>query len=156
VAYTEQEAVAIAKELGFPVVVKAQIHAGGRGKGGGVKLAQGCGGVPVARQGHAGMTLSIIKPGPKGGSCTAWLVEEGMDSRAPARCTWPSSWTGPLEPRIHGVFAGRHGYRGSRRQGPEGDPARARGPKVGFQAFQARRLAFGLGLLPRRWARPSP
>ena len=39
-AYTADEAVEAAKELGFPVVVKAQIHAGGRGKGGGVKLAR--------------------------------------------------------------------------------------------------------------------
>jgi succinyl-CoA synthetase beta subunit len=40
VAYTADEAVEVAKELGFPVVVKAQIHAGGRGKAGGVKLAR--------------------------------------------------------------------------------------------------------------------
>ena len=53
VAYTVDEAVEAAKELGFPVVVKAQIHAGGRGKGGGVKLAQIGRGLRDDRQGHA-------------------------------------------------------------------------------------------------------
>ena len=53
VAYTEDEAVEAAKGLGFPVVVKAQIHAGGRGKGGGVKLAKSARRVRGDREGDA-------------------------------------------------------------------------------------------------------
>ena len=57
VAYTTDEAVEIAKELGFPVVVKAQIHAGGRGKGGGVKLARNAADAEAIAKAMLGMTL---------------------------------------------------------------------------------------------------
>ncbi|PYQ02779.1 MAG: succinate--CoA ligase subunit beta, partial [Acidobacteria bacterium] len=57
VAYTAEEAVAVAKELGFPVVVKAQIHAGGRGKGGGVKLARSVDEVESIAKAMLGMRL---------------------------------------------------------------------------------------------------
>lgn len=79
VAFTPDEAKAIAEELGGLVVVKAQIHAGGRGKGGGVKLAKD---VDEAVQ-HAndilGMTLVTHQTGPKGKEVRKVLIEDGAD-----------------------------------------------------------------------------
>ena len=74
-AFTVDEAVAAGRELGFPVVVKAQIHAGGRGKGGGVKLArteQDC--REIAGK-MLGMTLVTHQTGPEGRVVRRLLVE---------------------------------------------------------------------------------
>src|SRR5205814_10638073 len=79
VATTKEEARAIAEKLGGLVVVKAQIHAGGRGKGGGVKLAK----TPVEAEKLAGeilgMTLITAQTGPEGRRVQKVLVEEGLD-----------------------------------------------------------------------------
>jgi len=64
VAYTADEAVEVAKGLGFPVVVKAQIHAGGRGKGGGVKLARSAGETESIAKAMLGMRLRTHQTGP--------------------------------------------------------------------------------------------
>ena len=78
VAYTAAEAVEIGKELGFPVVVKAQIHAGGRGKGGGVKVAKDAAeAVEVAKK-ILGMTLITHQTGPDGRVVHRLLVEETL------------------------------------------------------------------------------
>ena len=66
VAYTAGEAVEAAKGLGFPVVVKAQIHAGGRGKGGGVKLARTADECESISKAMLGMTLKTHQTGPEG------------------------------------------------------------------------------------------
>jgi succinyl-CoA synthetase beta subunit len=71
VAYTAGEAVEAAKELGLPVVVKAQIHAGGRGKGGGVKLAKTAADVESIAKAMLGMTLKTHQTGPEAGWCVA-------------------------------------------------------------------------------------
>ena len=63
VAYTVEEAEAAAKKIGGSVVVKAQIHAGGRGKGGGVKVAKSAADVPEIAKSILGMQLVTHQPG---------------------------------------------------------------------------------------------
>jgi len=80
VAKTPDEAVAHAKELGTEVcVVKAQIHAGGRGKGGGVKVSKGLDAVRKSAEQIIGMNLVTHQTGPQGQPVKQVLVEEGMD-----------------------------------------------------------------------------
>jgi succinyl-CoA synthetase beta subunit len=78
VAFTVEEAVAAAKELGAPIsVVKAQIHAGGRGKGGGVKVAKSLDEVKAHASAILGMQLVTHQTGPEGKKVKKVLVEEG-------------------------------------------------------------------------------
>ncbi|MBT6728492.1 MAG: ADP-forming succinate--CoA ligase subunit beta [Deltaproteobacteria bacterium] len=80
VALTVDEAVGAAKELGTEIcVVKAQIHAGGRGKGGGVKISKGLEAVRTNTEQIIGMQLVTHQTGPKGQQVKRVLVEEGMD-----------------------------------------------------------------------------
>ncbi len=80
VAFSKQEAVNNAKELGnYPVVVKAQIHAGGRGKGGGVKLASSEAEVAALTDEILGMTLVTRQTGPQGKEVKKVLIEAGQD-----------------------------------------------------------------------------
>jgi succinyl-CoA synthetase beta subunit len=80
VAFTADEAVAAAETLGaFPVVVKAQIHAGGRGKGGGVKLAGSAAEVRSAASEIIGMNLVTHQTGPQGRDVKKVLVEQGLN-----------------------------------------------------------------------------
>ncbi|HXS54329.1 MAG TPA: ADP-forming succinate--CoA ligase subunit beta [Usitatibacter sp.] len=81
-AFSVEEAVAAAKKLGGPVwVVKAQIHAGGRGKGGGVKLARSVDEVRSLATKMLGMTLVTHQTGPQGRVVRRLLIEEGADIR---------------------------------------------------------------------------
>src|SRR5690348_9168351 len=81
-AFSVDEAVDAAKKLGGPVwVVKAQIHAGGRGKGGGVKLARSIDEVKSLAQQMLGMTLVTHQTGPAGRVVRRLLIEEGADIR---------------------------------------------------------------------------
>jgi len=80
VAFTVDEAVSAAEELGTEIcVVKAQIHAGGRGKGGGVKVSKGLEAVRRSTEQILGMQLVTHQTGPKGQQVKRVLVEEGMD-----------------------------------------------------------------------------
>ena len=80
VAFTLGEAVKAAEELGTEIcVVKAQIHAGGRGKGGGVKVSKGLEAVRTNAEQILGMQLVTHQTGPKGQQVKRVLVEEGMD-----------------------------------------------------------------------------
>jgi len=79
VAYSVDEAVKAAKELGLPVVVKAQIHAGGRGKAGGVKLARTADEVETIAKAMLGSTLHTHQTGPEGRVVRRLLIEQGMD-----------------------------------------------------------------------------
>ncbi|MFQ5993340.1 MAG: ATP-grasp domain-containing protein, partial [Nitrospiraceae bacterium] len=81
VAGTPAEAGAIARELGGTVVVKAQIHAGGRGKGGGVKLAKSPDEAEQIASQILGMMLRTHQTGPEGQRVKRVLVEEAMDIR---------------------------------------------------------------------------
>ncbi|MBF0125777.1 MAG: ADP-forming succinate--CoA ligase subunit beta [Magnetococcales bacterium] len=147
VAYTPAEAEAGAKELGSPVfVVKAQIHAGGRGKGGGVKVVKSVDDVREEAKRMLGMTLITKQTGPQGKEVKRVYVEEGCNiarelylgmviDRATGRVTMMASTEGGME--IEEVAA----------RTPEKILKEAIDPAVGFQPYQARNLAFGLGLV---------
>ncbi|MBF0308146.1 MAG: ADP-forming succinate--CoA ligase subunit beta [Magnetococcales bacterium] len=146
VAYSPAEAEAIARELGGDVfVVKAQIHAGGRGKGGGVKVAKSVAEVRERAKEILGMTLVTKQTGPQGKVVRRIYVEEGCNiarelylgmvvDRGTGRITMMASTEGGME--IEEVAA----------RTPEKILKVAIDPAVGFQGFQARQLAFGLGL----------
>ncbi len=146
VAYTPDEAVAAAKKLGGQVwVVKAQIHAGGRGKGGGVKVAKSLDEVRETARRMIGMTLVTHQTGPKGKLVKRIYVESGCDirrelylgmlvDRATSRITIMASSEGGVE--IEEVAA-KH---------PEKIIKVAVDPATGIQPFHARKVAFGLGL----------
>ncbi|MCB0390224.1 MAG: ADP-forming succinate--CoA ligase subunit beta [Bdellovibrionales bacterium] len=146
VANTPDDAVAIAKELGGSVwVVKAQIHAGGRGKGGGVKVAKSIDEVREHANNILGMNLVTHQTGPEGKEVQKVLIEEGCNikkeyyvaalvDRAVDRVVMMASSEGGMDieevaektpEKIHKVVI---------------DPA------VGLAPFQARQLAFKIGL----------
>src|SRR5437870_6539717 len=146
VARSSEEAYHAAKELGTDVVVvKAQIHAGGRGKGGGVKLAKSADEVrEIARQ-MLGMKLVTHQTGPKGREVRVLLIEEGLPidkefylgivlDRASGRLVFMASAAGGMD--IEEVAA----------KTPEQIFRETIDPAVGFRPFQARKLAFALGL----------
>jgi succinyl-CoA synthetase beta subunit len=157
VAYTADEAVAAAKELGLPVVVKAQIHAGGRGKGGGVKLGRTAEDVETIAKAMLGMTLKTHQTGPEGRVVRRLLIEQGVDlegaremylavilDRASGVPVFMASAQGGMD--IEEVAA----------KDPQAILKEAVDPRVGFQAFQARKLAFGLGLSGTTLAKAVP
>lgn len=146
VATTPDEAEAAAKELGGGLcVVKAQIHAGGRGKAGGVKLAK----TPQEAREHAaallGTTLVTHQTGPEGKEVQKVFIEQGCDidqefylgmviDRATSRITVMASSEGGVE--IEEVAE----------RSPEKILRATIDPAVGFGDFQGRQLAYGLGL----------
>ncbi|MFC2134122.1 ADP-forming succinate--CoA ligase subunit beta [Bacteroidota bacterium] len=146
VAFTVEDAVQAAQELGGQVwVVKAQIHAGGRGKGGGVKVAKSLDEVRQFANEILGMTLVTHQTGPEGKLVKRLLIEQGISidrelyvgitlDRAQSRNVVMASTEGGVE--IEKVAA----------ETPELILKEAVDPAVGLQAFQARKLAFGLGL----------
>ena len=146
VAYTADEAEAAARALGGPTwVVKAQIHAGGRGKGGGVKLARSLEEVRQLAERMLGMTLITHQTGPEGRQVRRVYVEDGcaiarelylgaVIDRADGRLTLMASTEGGVE--IEEVAA----------KTPEKIRKVAIDPAIGFQPFHGRQIAFGLGL----------
>ena len=146
VAYTAAEAESVGKDLGGPVwVVKAQIHAGGRGKGGGVKVLKAIGDVRESAKNMLGMTLVTHQTGPGGKEVKRVYIEEGCDiarelylsvllDRVTARVTLMASTEGGMD--IEEVAA----------KTPEKILKVAVDPAVGMQPYHARKLAFGLGL----------
>ena len=145
-AFTVDEAVAAAEKLGGDLwVVKAQIHAGGRGKGGGVKLARSIDEVRELAGQILGMQLVTHQTGPEGQLVRRLYIEEGADiarelylgvvlDRATSRITFMASTEGGMD--IEEVAA----------TNPEKILKVAVSPLTGLAGFQARRLAFGLGL----------
>ncbi|MBS40647.1 MAG: ADP-forming succinate--CoA ligase subunit beta [Rhodospirillales bacterium] len=146
VAYTPEEAVEVAEGLGGPIwVVKAQIHAGGRGKGGGVKIAKSIEEVKEFATEMIGMTLVTHQTGPEGKEVGRVYIEDGCDierelyisllvDRATSRITIMASTEGGVE--IEEVAA----------KTPEKILKVAVDPASGFQSFHARKIAYGLGL----------
>jgi succinyl-CoA synthetase beta subunit len=146
VVVKKDEARAAAQRLGTNVVVvKAQIHAGGRGKAGGVKLGKS----PDEASNHAeailGMTLVTPQTGEEGRVVRRLLIEEGLDIKR-------ELYVGVLVDRELGapIFmasaAGGMEIEEVAKDHPEAILKEVIDPTVGFQAFQARKLAFGLGL----------
>ncbi|MCP4738618.1 MAG: ADP-forming succinate--CoA ligase subunit beta, partial [Bosea sp.] len=155
VAFSVDEAVEAANKLGGNIwVVKAQIHAGGRGKGGGVKLAKSIDEVRSISSDILGMTLVTHQTGPEGKLVQRLYIEEGCDiarelyvgvllDRAVGRVVIMASTEGGMDieevaantpEKIHKVWI---------------DPA------VGFAGFQARQLAFALGLTEKAQQRSA-
>ena len=145
VATTPAEARAIAEKIGPRVVVKAQIHAGGRGKGGGVKLAATPAEAERLAKDMIGMTLVTHQTGPEGKVVKRVLIEEALDiarelyigiviDRAREAAVVMASTEGGVE--IEKVAA----------ETPDLIFKEYIHPGAGFGAFQARKLAFKLGL----------
>jgi len=146
VAFTVEEAVEAAKELGSDIcVVKAQIHAGGRGKAGGVKVAKNLDEVRAYAGELLGKVLVTHQTGPEGKEVKRLLIEEGCDikkeyyiglvvDRATSRVVLMGSEEGGTE--IEEVAA----------KTPEKIFKEYIDPAVGLQAFQARRMAFNINI----------
>ena len=145
VAFTAEEAQAAAQRIGGSVVVKAQIHAGGRGKGGGVKIAKDAAqAAEIARQ-MLGMTLITHQTGPEGRIVQRLLIEETL----------------PIERELYlGIVLdrvqGKPVFMASAAGGMEIEEVAAKttelilketlDPGLGLLPYQARKLAFGIGV----------
>ena len=145
VVMSVKEAEAAAARIGGSVVVKAQIHAGGRGKGGGVKVAQNAAEAAEIAQKILGMTLVTHQTGPEGRVVHRVLIEETLPierelylgivlDRARGKNVFMASADGGVE--IEEVAA----------KTPERILKEAIEPGLGFLPFQARNLAFGIGI----------
>ncbi len=145
VAETPAKVREIAGQIGGRVVLKAQIHAGGRGKGGGIKLAANPEEAEMLSRQMIGMTLVTHQTGPEGKKVKTLLVEEALDiakelyigiviDRAKESSVVMASPEGGVE--IEKVAA----------EYPELIFKEWVNPSAGFQSFQARKLAFKLGL----------
>ncbi len=146
VAFTVDEAVNAANEIGGNVwVVKAQIHAGGRGKGGGVKVAKSLDEVREYAQNILGMNLITHQTGPEGRTVKRLLIEQGINilrelyvgitlDRALSKNVVMVSTEGGME--IEKVAA----------ETPEKIIKETVEPELGLQQYQARKLAYSLGL----------
>ena len=146
VAFSPDQAVYAATELGgWNWAVKAQIHAGGRGKGGGVKLAKTADEARDLASKMLGMKLVTHQTGPEGREVRVLLIEEGLPidkefylgivlDRASGRPVFMASAAGGMD--IEHVAATT----------PEKIFKETINPAVGFRPFQARKLAFGIGI----------
>ncbi len=145
VAFTADEAEVAAKAIGGSVVVKAQIHAGGRGKGGGVKIARDAAEAAEIARKMLGMNLVTQQTGPEGRVVQRLLIEETLPierelylgivlDRAQGKPVFMASAAGGME--IEEVAA----------KTPELILKEAFDPGVGLMPFQARKLAFGIGV----------
>jgi succinyl-CoA synthetase beta subunit len=146
VAFSVDEAVEAAKELGTDiVVVKAQIHAGGRGKAGGVKVAKNLDEARTYAEEILGKTLVTHQTGPEGKEVKRLLIEEGCDikkeyyvglvlDRATSRVVMMASEEGGTE--IEEVAE----------KTPEKIFKEVIDPAVGLQGYQARRIAFNINI----------
>jgi succinyl-CoA synthetase beta subunit len=145
VACTKEEAWKIAQELGGLVVVKAQIHAGGRGKGGGIRLAHTPDEARAIADSILGMQLVTHQTGPEGQTVKRVLVEEGLKIRQ-------EYYLGIAIDRDAGkvvVMASREGGVDIEKvaaEKPELILKETLEPGLGLTPFQARKLAFGLDL----------
>jgi succinyl-CoA synthetase beta subunit len=145
VASTPEEAKKIAEELGGRVVVKAQIHAGGRGKGGGVKLANSVAEAETAARQILGMQLVTHQTGPEGQRVKTVLVEEQM---AVERELYLAAVIDNVagRPAIMASAAGGMEIEEVAASSPEQIHRVTVDPAAGFQPFLARELAYAIGL----------
>ena len=146
-AFTVGEVETIAKSLGGSVVIKAQIHAGGRGKGGGVKIAKSAEEAALIAEKMLGMTLVTHQTGPEGRVVQKLLVEETLPidkelylgivlDRVIGKLVFMASAAGGME--IEEVAA----------KDPHAILKEVIEPGYGLAPFQARKLAFGIGIPP--------
>jgi succinyl-CoA synthetase beta subunit len=146
VAFTPAEAGEIARRLGGgPVVVKAQIHAGGRGKGGGVKLAKNPDEAERIARDLIGMTLKTHQTGPEGRVVSRVLVEEGLEMQRELYLGLVLDRTAG-RPVVMASAAGGVDIEDVAAKTPEAIFKEYVSPGTGLIPFQARKLAFALGL----------
>lgn len=136
-----------AQGLGFPVVVKAQVHAGGRGKGGGVRLAKDMAELETVAGQIIGMTLVTPQTGPQGKLVKRVLLEEGLDI---AQELYLSLLLDRSTSKvvIMGSLAGGMDIEEVAEQTPEKIIKVFVDPALGLKGFHCRQLIFGLGLAP--------
>jgi len=146
VTFTKEEAREAAQRLkSHIVVVKAQIHAGGRGKGGGVKLARSADEAAEVASQILGMNLVTVQTGPQGRIVRRVLIEEGLDIKR-------ELYLGLLIDRESGrpIFmassAGGMEIEQVAKENPTAILKASIHPAVGLQPYQARKIAFFLGL----------
>ncbi len=146
-AFTPEEAVAVSSRLGYPCVVKAQIHAGGRGKGGGVKLARTKDEVMEIAHDMLGMTLVTHQTGPEGRVVKRVLIEQGMKLEGSREMYLAIVMDRDSQrPVVMASSEGGMDIEEIAATNPKAILKQYVDPAVGFQAFQARQIAFGLGL----------
>jgi len=145
VAGTADEAAAVAAELGVPVAVKAQVHAGGRGKGGGIKLAATPDEARKVAGEIIGMRLVTHQTGPEGRLVRRVLVEEQLkvERELYVAVVIDNSIGFPL---VMASDAGGVDIEEVAAKSPERIQRLPVDPSIGFQAYQGRRLALALGL----------
>lgn len=146
VAFSVDEAVAVAGDLGgFPVVVKAQIHAGGRGKGGGVKLASSIGETKTFAQSILGMNLVTHQTGPQGQRVHKLLIEQGLDIQKELYLSLvPDRETATIV--IMASVEGGMDIEEVAEKTPEKIIKVSVDPLAGLQPYHCRQVAFALGL----------
>ena len=147
VATTPEEAAEIAEELGGRAVVKAQVHAGGRGKAGGIKLVDSPAKAAEAAEALIGSTLVTFQTGPEGVPIRSVLVEEVVNVET-------EMYVGmAIDGAAEGVVAIASAAGGMEIEevaetAPEKIITVAVDPVLGLQPFQGRKLAYGLGVAP--------
>jgi succinyl-CoA synthetase beta subunit len=148
VATTPEQARVVAMRLGTPVVVvKAQIHAGGRGKAGGVKLARSPEDAERVASSILGKKLVTPQTGAEGRLVRRVLVEEGLDIRRELYLSLLVDRTAAA-PVVMASAAGGMEIEEVAKEKPEAILRETIHPALGLQAFQARKIAFALGLAP--------
>ena len=145
VARTPEEAATIAGELGGKCVVKAQVHSGGRGKGGGIKLLSTAEEARAAAEEILGMQLVTLQTGPQGLPVHSVLVEEQIEIERELYLSVTIDNAVGM-PVVIASAAGGMEIEEVADQHPEQIHRAAVDPTVGFQGHQARSLAFATGL----------
>jgi len=154
VAFSPKEAGAVAARLGGKCVVKAQIHAGGRGKGGGVKIAADADEAERLARQMIGMTLVTPQTGPQGKKVRRLLIEEPVDI---AREIYLGATLdrGRSLPVVMGSAQGGMEIEEVARKDAAAIRIEPVDPLIGFRPFQGRRLALALGLTGEEMTRGS-
>ena len=145
-AFTVQEAVEAAQKLGGPVwVIKAQIHAGGRGKGGGVKLARSIDEVKKLATEILGMQLVTHQTGPEGQKVRRLLIEDGADIK---KEYYVSAVTDRASQRVAFIVSSEGGMdiEGVAHDTPEKIITEIVDPATGLTAVQGKKLADAIGV----------
>ena len=145
VVSTPREARQVARELGVPVVVKAQIHAGGRGKGGGIKLADTPAQAEKAARQVIGMRLVTHQTGPEGRIVKKVLVEEQVQAERELYLGIVID-SGSARPVVMASEAGGVDIEEVAARSPEKIHKAFVDPAVGFQPYEGRQLAFATNL----------
>ncbi|HVA17632.1 MAG TPA: ADP-forming succinate--CoA ligase subunit beta, partial [Candidatus Dormibacteraeota bacterium] len=148
VVFKKEDAKAAAQKLGTPVVVvKAQIHAGGRGKAGGVKLARSAEQAAELAGQILGMKLVTPQTGAEGRIVHRLLIEEGLDIKRELYLSILVDRVAEA-PVFMASAAGGMEIEEVAKEHPEAILRETIHPATGLQAYQIRKLAFGLGLAP--------